>query len=855
MAIRLITQRTRTWREHGHSGDANNEFSKAVTFEAQIAIQRFQGFQTALAVTALAVAVCFLPHQSFAVSAGEQTYLFFAEGEPRCEIVLPERPQPEEQDAALLLRDIFAAVGDVAVLVVTNPPTATTRLRIHVGESPYTLSATEEVRPEPFDLDGLIVYPVDADNLVLLGCRPLSSFYAVTEFLEEYVGVLWVWPGETGTVIPKTRRLKATVQTRISQPTFLGRRFSGLEPARMRLWRIHQDERSHREIRGQHSHNANRVMPWNLWDTHPEYFSYIDSERRKPSRHKTQPCTSNPDVVALFAEAARSQFVRYPWIQSFSTSQNDGVGFCECEQCRALDVPDKSGLSDRWFTFVNGVAAAVEAEYPDRLIANLAYSQTKFPPVRTSLHPNVLVAIVLPSLGEERDALVEAWSRVANHLGVYFWLHGKPVPKFYPHRFAEYLGFLRKHKVSEVYAEVYQANEKLHATWEIDGPRIWLLSKLLWNPEADIDSLMERFLTRFYGRAAAPMRRYYQICEAAWGRRADPFDFGLPYRDYELDLYTAADVEAILACFEEARAAAITAPEARSRIEAQRRVWTPILGYYSFVDVGEHLTALPLKDVATAEALVQDVARRAVRAEALTEGNPFAFMPAGSEAAVDAHFAAIGKLLADGAEAFWTEQAVRHPLLSPFIAPQLAALRGDLKNLVRNPGFEQEDSDENLPSEGDWDRATLGWGRWIRANSRGQITIAHSTAHTGDRSLRIAGGGAGCGIHNLAVKSRERYRVSCWAMSPDRSPENPASVIQMTITWKTPEGRWLPQHLREVVPLPSETPNGAWRQLACTVTVPPQAGRLLIQLGVDNQGTEESAYFDDVTLELLAPAP
>ena len=782
-------------------------------------------------------------------------YLFYADGQTRCGIVLPERPQPEEKEAAMLLQETFLSMGGVTVPISTGR-LETASLSIHVGESPYTLATTASVRPDAFDDDGIILHPVDNANLVLLGGRALSTFYAVTEFLEEYAGVLWVWPGETGTVIPRISRLEATVQTHVSQPVFFARGFGGMGSARMRLWRIHQELRGQREVREQHGHNVKRVMPWELWDEHPEYFSLVDGERRKPSRHKTQPCTSNADVVNHFAEAARRRFTRYPWIKSFSTSQGDGIlGFCECDRCRALDVPGASGLSDRWFTFVNAVAEALEDEYPDRRISNLAYSLTKYPPERTMLHSNVLVAVVLPSMEDNRDATVKAWSRVANHLGAYFWLHGKPVPKFYPHRFAEYLRFLRDHKVSEVYAEVYQANEKLHASWEIDGPRIWLFGKLLWDPEADVDALMERFLTRFYGPAAKPMRRYYQICETAWERRADPFDFGLPYRDFELDLYTSTDIEAILTCFEEAQAATADAPEARARILAQHRAWKPLLGYYAFDDVAEHLHAIPLQGIATAEAIVLGVAQRANRADTRTEGNPYAFMPAGAEAAIDAKFEAISAQLGDQAETFWIKQVASYPLLQSFVAPQLAILRGELKNIARNPGFEEDGQDKDPPPEADWDRATLGWSRWMRQNSRGQVSIVDDVVRTGARALRIAGGGTGSAIHNLSVNPGERYRVSCWAMTPDASPENPAFRVRLNIAWKNNEGRWMPPILNEMVPLPSETPLGKWQRLTCTVTAPPGSGRMLIQLGVENQGENESAYFDDVILERLAEAP
>ena len=85
-----------------------------------------------IATAALLLAVCgALPPLRPALaedvpSAGEETYLFFEEGEARCEIALPARPQPEEQDAALLLQDVFGALGGVAVPVVTNPPGAAT---------------------------------------------------------------------------------------------------------------------------------------------------------------------------------------------------------------------------------------------------------------------------------------------------------------------------------------------------------------------------------------------------------------------------------------------------------------------------------------------------------------------------------------------------------------------------------------------------------------------------------------------------------------------------------------------------------------------------------------------------------
>lgn len=804
--------------------------------------------------------LCIVASLCAVIVKSDQVYLFFEDGEALSEIALPEKPEPEERDAANLLQKTLEKMSGVVLPIVVAPSGEPSVLRIHVGKSSYTEAAVKDLRPGDFDLDGFIIHPVDARNLVLVGERPLASFYAVTELLEEYAGALWVWPSESGTVIPEAGRLEAKVATTVSQPAFFARRMYITDPE-LRLWRIHKDGRGCREIRSQFHHNIKRNMPYEMWDEHPEYFSEVDGERRKPVRHQSQPCTSNPDVVKLFADAASRQFRQFPWVNSFSTSQGDGgAGFCECSRCRALDVPGEPGLTDRWFTFVNEVAASVADEFPGYRITNLAYSKTVYPPVRIKLRDNVVAYPVISSFPlEERDDLVRRWSEAAQHLGAYFWMHAKPVPKIYPRRLAEYLRFLRGLGYDEFYAEM-GLNEKdrlvRRGSWEADGPRVWLIGKLLWNPDADVGELMERFVTRFYGPAAAPMRRYYEVAEAAWERRADPFDFGKAHRAFDLELYTRADIELLLAALEEASAAAGGSSAEQARVRAQREAWVPYLGYYMFDDVADLMDGGELRDEAAATAAVDGIAARAERAERLTAGAPYGFMPPGADAAIDAGFTAISESLGERAEAFWVARLAAHPALKPYIAPQLTVLRGESVNLARNPGFEKTGEDrEPPPPEADWKRAAIGWSRWVRANCKAQVTISDEAARSGRQSMRIGGGGTAAGIHNLVVKPGERYRVSVWAMTPFYEDEAPDSKITLGVKWKTRQNRWLPPTLDKLEPLPPETPIGEWRKLTLNVTVPPDAARMLVHLGISDQGENESVFFDDVFLEPLASAP
>ncbi|MCK5803813.1 MAG: DUF4838 domain-containing protein, partial [Lentisphaeria bacterium] len=470
----------------------------------------------------------------------------------------------------------------------------------------------------------------------------MSTFYAATEFLERYAGVLWVWPGEHGTVIPKMDRLTATVREQLSEPAFRARKFSGIRKAKMAHYRIHL---TGREIRSHFHHNVWRVLRPEMYEKHPEYFSLVDGKRRKPTKQNPssnwQACTSNPQVIQLCVDAAKRQFKKQPWISAFSVSQNDGLGFCECDKCRALDPPGVEGISDRYFLFMNAVADGVRDEYPDKFISCLAYGGkgTAAVPVQVKLRDNTLIYAVVPTLRDHHETIVE-WSKAAPNLGVYFWLHGKPVPKFYPHRWAKYLKFLRRHNVREVYAEVYQHKPERMATWELDGPRVWLTAKLLWNPDADIDELMQRFCSRFYGPAQEPMQRYYQQCEKAWERREDPFDFGKKWRDLEFDQYTATDMIVMERCVAEALELSTTAPEVNARLQALANALAPVAGYIRQLALADELPKTAIADQRDAEEAVAKIHALEMRARDLArEGKSLmGTLPNETETAIDTCF-------------------------------------------------------------------------------------------------------------------------------------------------------------------------------------------------------------------------
>ena len=64
----------------------------------------------------------------------------------------------------------------------------------------------------------------------------------------------------------------------------------------------------------------------------------------------------------------------------FGVSQGDGFAWCQCDRCKALDAVPGVNMTDRLLDYVNHVARAVAAKYPDKRILTLAYTNATSPP-------------------------------------------------------------------------------------------------------------------------------------------------------------------------------------------------------------------------------------------------------------------------------------------------------------------------------------------------------------------------------------------------------------------------------------------------------------------------------------------
>lgn len=225
-------------------------------------------------------------------------------------------------------------------------------------------------------------------GLIVLGRNDLGTLFGVYELLERYFDVRWFMGGselieEVGEHVPRCEGLQMGTVDLVVKPSF-GVRWVGNGQ-----WALRQRMNAYVKAGDRHVgvnwkwnfHTFCELMsPDDYYDEHPEYFAMVNGQRTvtdSSSHHENQLCTSNPEVIREVAKNLIAVLDAEPDIEIIALSPNDGGGFCQCDECRALDEPGRDWFakySRRLAIFNNEVARIVRQKHPDVLIKVGAYA-------------------------------------------------------------------------------------------------------------------------------------------------------------------------------------------------------------------------------------------------------------------------------------------------------------------------------------------------------------------------------------------------------------------------------------------------------------------------------------------------
>lgn len=264
------------------------------------------------------------------------------------------------------------------------------------------------------------------------------------------------------------------------------------------------------------------VPPEQYAESNPEYYSWRDG-KRNPS---TQLCLSNNEVFEIVVENLQKRIAEKPKALYWSVSPEDNDQYCTCGPCTELNkkyggtraeleygVPSGSVIY-----FVNKVAK----EFPDKIISTLAYWYTREAPDNIKPGPNV--NIMLCPIGPTRHKPIfetapsftndlKDWGKISDKIliwdyNIQFANPVSPFPNL--HTLKPNIKFYKENNVDSLFMQATS-----QAGSEMASLRSYLISKLMWNPEADDDAIINDFLEGYYGNAGSCIRQYIDTMKNA----------------------------------------------------------------------------------------------------------------------------------------------------------------------------------------------------------------------------------------------------------------------------------------------------------------------------------------------------
>lgn len=355
--------------------------------------------------------------------------------------------------------------------------------------------------------------------LCIIGGKGKGSVYGVVTLLEKYLGCNY-W-GENEYFVPSLATIELKSIDMIDNPAFRYRQsqcYAMKNDSIYKLWNRFE-EPNETFAANYWVHTFDKLLPSAVYgEKHPEYYSYFNGKRH-PGK-ASQWCLTNPEVFEIVAARLDSIFKANPDKHIISVSQNDGnYTNCVCDNCKAVDEYE-GALSGNIIRFLNKLAA----RFPDKEFSTLAYLYTMNPPKHVKPLPNVNIMLCdidckrevsLPE-NESGQAFMRAmkgWSAITNN--IFVWDYGinfdgylTPFPNF--HILKDNIKLFKDHHATMHFSQI--AGSRGGDFAEL---RAYMVSKLMWNPEADSDSLMNTFLNGYYKQAAPFIYQYIKIMEGA----------------------------------------------------------------------------------------------------------------------------------------------------------------------------------------------------------------------------------------------------------------------------------------------------------------------------------------------------
>lgn len=445
-----------------------------------------------------------LPHYACSGETKALKELLF-EGRTNVKIVIPKNASSQELHVADQLQNYLSKNSRKSLEIVReNLYQGTTA--IYLGNTQAAAKAS--LSSEELEEDGYLFYP-EGDNFMIIGGKENGLVYGVYSLLESFG--YRKYSADDAILVPESTTYNFP-QKKADVPQIKYRTTSYYDARDDEYAAWHK--LSSRDSWGLFVHTFEVLIPPDKYGkTHPEYFSLIDGERNPV----TQLCLSNDAVFQTLVSALKERIAENPKAKYWSVSQNDNDKYCQCGPCTALNKKYGNLPSGSMIWFVNKVAKAI----PDKIISTLAYWYTRAAPSNILAETNVNIMLCNIESTREKPVFntdpaftkdLQDWGKMSQDIliwdyNIQFANPVSPFPNL--HTIGPNIKFYIKNKVGALFMQA-TGNKG-----EFGHLRAYLIAKLMWDPEADSDAIINDFLKGYYGAGAPFVRQYIDRMQEA----------------------------------------------------------------------------------------------------------------------------------------------------------------------------------------------------------------------------------------------------------------------------------------------------------------------------------------------------
>ncbi len=459
------------------------------------------------------------------------------DGKPNATVIISNDMTAPEVNAANEFIEYIGKITSVTLKISTTP---TRENNIYFGQTQKVKNITK-YDFSTLGADGIYIKS-GKDYLIFSGDRPRGTLYAVYTFLEDNLGCCFYSPTEE--YIPKKDNINLDNINIVYTPPFeiresffkvnlgsenykffIKNKLNGL------FNNIPDDWGGHFYLSGW-AHTIPQLIPASKYGKeHPDWFALVNGKRdvydtSEPYSKVANICFSNQEVIDELTRLVLKKIEDDHSKIIITVSQPDGLDetdrICQCEKCQKLY--EKYGKSGAFLTVINHIAREAKKKNPNAYIDTLAYRWSRHAPKNIKPEDNVIIFLcgiecdfATPINSENNQSFYQDfkdWRKITKKIFIWDYavnyLNSHPLfPNF--HVLQDNMKIYADNNISSMFVE----GDNFNMDTALISLKAYLIDKLLWNPNADVDKLTKEYLNLYFGPAGEDVLEYLNIITRA----------------------------------------------------------------------------------------------------------------------------------------------------------------------------------------------------------------------------------------------------------------------------------------------------------------------------------------------------